>query len=380
MPRERKLPDGMKKRGKAYYAWFRKDGRQVRKKLSNDFRVACDLLNEMQARASRADFGILDNNKSIDEIRSLWVGYVAQTCRESTAKRYGENLDNILPAIGATTVAQIRPEAILRCRNDRLLEVGPRTVNMETGALSTMLRWSVAQRLIKSNPIESIKPLPNDSPKKQRRPMTVEEIERFFLNCPEYLRPAFLTLMTTGMRRGELIAMKFSDVDFERRTATIQAATAKSGKKREVPLDDATFDEVVRLRAAAEHRQPVAGKTKPGRLSRDHVFVTGANTPWANPGNLLRSFYVVCKRAGIEDGKRNGSVDVHSIRGTFVSLAIENGGSPKAVQEIIGHASLAMTMCVYAKAADHAKRQAVAALPFASTTESRDVIPMERRA
>ncbi len=363
MPRERKLPPGMVKRGGVYHAQFQTNGKRIRCKLSKDFEAAKKMLNDLRAKADLAEYGMLDNNRSIDEIRTLWVGYVCQTCRESTVKRYVEHLDRILPTLGAMTVAQIRPEAILRYRSDRSLEVGPRTINMETGTLATMLRWAVEQRLIESNPIEKLKPLPNDSPAKQRRPMTVGEIKQFFEHCPEYVKPAFSTLMRTGMRRGELIAMKFSDIDFERRIMTIRAATAKSGKERDVPLDDITFEEVVRLRASAEQRRPIPGRTKAGRLSREHVFVNAGNAPWRG-GNLLKAFQRACEKAGIEDGKMGGSLDIHSLRGTFISHAIENGGSPKAVQEIIGHSTLAMTMNVYAKAADESKRKAIDCLPF----------------
>jgi integrase len=367
-------------RGKAYHACFQVNGRRVRKKLANDFRVACDLLAELKARAARADFGIRDNEVAIEELKTLWLRHCEQSCRSSTVKRYRENLASILPKISAVRVAQIRAESILRFRNDRLFEVGPRTVNMSVNALSTMLRWGVDQGLIESNPIANVKPLRNDDPKKKRRSLTGEEVEAIFKHSPGYLQPALRMLGTTGMRRGELIGMKFQDIDFERCTATIRASTAKNHREREIPLDADTFEMVVRLRAAAEHRQPVAGKTKPGRLSREHVFVTGANTPWTNSGNLLRSFYVICKRAGIAGAEPNGSVDLHSLRVSFTTLAMDGGANPKAIQSILGHSSLEMTMGVYARGTDESKRDAIEALPFASTTESRDVIPMERRA
>ena len=87
-------------------------------------------------------------------------------------------------------------------------------------------------------------------------------------------------------------------------------------------------------------------------FSKDHVFVTEANTPLRN--NLLRQFYAVCKRAGIEGGHPNGTVDIHAMRVAFITLSIENGASPKAVQEIVGHSTLEMTMNVYCKATDRA--------------------------
>ena len=110
-------------------------------------------------------------------------------------------------------------------------------------------------------------------------------------------------------------------------------------------------------------------------FSRDHVFVTRVNTPLKN--GLLRRFYRVCQRAGIEDACRNGSVDIHSLRMTYTTMAIGNGADPKSVQDILGHSTLALTMSTYAKATNSGKRHATAAIPFATMSDSEHVIPMQ---
>ena len=86
------------------------------------------------------------------------------------------------------------------------------------------------------------------------------------------------------------------------------------------------------------------------RFSKEHVFVTRANTPLDN--NLLTRFYAVCEKAGIEDAKTGGKVDLHSLRVSFITLSMEHGGNPRAIQALVGHKSLEMTMKVYAKATD----------------------------
>ena len=110
-------------------------------------------------------------------------------------------------------------------------------------------------------------------------------------------------------------------------------------------------------------------------LSAASRFVTKANTPWRN--NLLTRFYTICRRVGIEGAEPGGSVDIHSLRVTFTSMAISGGGDPKAVQEILGHSSLSLTMGVYAKATDRSKRAAIGALPFANSSAPDHVIPMQ---
>ena len=187
--------------------------------------------------------------------------------------------------------------------------------------------------------------------------------------------------MVTGIRHGELRNMLFDDVDVDRRIVTVRASTAKNHKAREIPLDDEMLDIIAKLREAAPHRQPGRGNTPEvtarirANFSRDHVFVTTAGTPWRN--NLLTRFYTICKRIGIDGAEPGGSVDIHSLRVTFTTMAIGGGGDPKAVQEILGHSSLALTMGIYAKATDRSKRAAIGALPFAKSSAPDHVIPMQ---
>ncbi|MFO0949506.1 MAG: site-specific integrase [Planctomycetota bacterium] len=212
--------------------------------------------------------------------------------------------------------------------------------------------------------------------------MSVAEVEAIFEHSPDYLRPALRMFVTSGVRRDELVNMKFADVDLEARTVTVRAEYSKNHKAREIPLDDEMVGIIEALKARAKDRQPVAGNTKrfterqAANFSRDHVFVTKANTPWRN--NLLTRFYAVCKKAGIADAIPGGPVDLHSLRVTFTTLSIDHGASPRAVQSILGHSSLNLTMSIYAKATERSKRDAVGALPFAKTSGPNHVIPLVR--
>lgn len=384
MPRPRKLPDGLWKRGDTYYARFRANGRLVRKKLSSNYNVACDLLTELKARANRADFDLLDNDYSWDELKAEFLRWARQSVRNHP--EYTSDLAQFEKYSRVRSVRQIDHAYVLGFREWRIAhgctprtkptkegekpksaprrEITPRTINRQVGTLNNMLNKAVEWKRIGGNPLVGLKPLRHDKPKKQRRALTISEVESIFEESPAYLRPVWRMFMTTGIRRDELQSLTFKDIDFERRVVAISAENAKNHKAREIPLDDEMFATIKTLRDEAPNRQRVERKTLDGKLSRDHVFVTGANTPWRH--NLLRAFYAICKRAGIDDAIPGGSVDIHSLRVTFTTLALEHGAAPKAIQAILGHATLGMTMSVYAKATERAKRDAVAALPFAS--------------
>ena len=81
MPRERKMPQGMWKRGATYYARFRAGGRLVRKRLSSDYTAACELLNELRARADKADFDLLDNDCPWGDMKADFLRWARQSLR-----------------------------------------------------------------------------------------------------------------------------------------------------------------------------------------------------------------------------------------------------------------------------------------------------------
>lgn len=397
IPRARepkRLPPGLWKRGGVYYARFRHNGRVIRKRVSTDLRVAESMLNDLRARLDKGDFGMLDNDVPWSDAKQQYLSAVKQSLRD--VDQVVEDLARFARFRPLKSVKEISPEFVFHYREwrqsqmigkppkpsqpDHRRNVGPRTVNREVAVLRSMLARLVEWGLIGSNPIEKVKPLKVDKPRKSRRALERREIDTFFEVLPEYLRPVFYFILTTGCRRNEACSLLWSDVDFERRSVTIRASVAKSGKERTIPLTDEMVAILEAERAEAVVREPVKGST-PNRtkqqlanFSREHCFVSNANTPWGP--NLLKRFYLYAQRAGINDARPRGAVDLHSLRGTFVSLAIANGASPKAVQEIVGHSSLDLTMNCYAKASDQSKRNAIAALQIGSTSPPAGVVAL----
>jgi integrase len=369
--RPRQLPAGMQQRGDMYYCRFRAGGRLIRQRLSADFKVACTLLREIQARAARTDFGLTDNDFPWPKLVDTFLYWKHQTSRHP--EEFERTLQLLAEYRPVTSVREFDLPYVLGFRQWRLAQgVTPRTVNKQVGHLNHLLNMAVAWRHIGSNPLASLRPLRHDSPAKQRRSLSLAEVQALFRHSPAYLRRVWQLLMTTGLRKRELANLVFDDVDFARRTLIVRAASAKSHKSREVPLSDDMLSTLARLRDEATTRRP-RGHSHPrtaaaqrAAFSRDHIFVTRANTPWTN--NLLRSFYACCRRAGIVGAEPGGSVDLHALRVSFVTLALEHGATPRAVQEIVGHSTLNLTMGVYARVTDRSKQQAIGALPFAQVS------------
>src|SRR5947209_10678460 len=125
-----------------YYADFQVDGQRNRKFLSTDFKAACQILNDLKARADKAEFNLLDNNYPIADLRRQYLVHCRQALEASTVGCYEDWLEAIIPALGVVKVSQLCVSGVFAYREQRLRDnLSPRTVNGEVGALLTMLNW-----------------------------------------------------------------------------------------------------------------------------------------------------------------------------------------------------------------------------------------------
>jgi integrase len=381
----------MCQRGKHYYSDFYAGGRRVRKKLATDFDAACDILIELRSRAQKADFGLLDNDYPLAKLKDQYLRHCEQSVRPKTVRRRRRMLDKMLGRLGADRASQLTVDAVLLYRQGRLAEgVVPSTVNLEVTTFGGMLRWACgAPKLIGSNPLDGVKPLPHDRPK-EGRPLTDDEVRRLLDASPPRWRDVWYAFLVTGMRKGEVAALLFTDVDWEARELIVRSYRAKGKRERRIPIDDGLWDILRRQQAGAAARRPGKGKRPQdterilARFSREHVFVNSVNTPLTHNSTLYEVFMGCCRRAGIEthtydrEGGLIEHVDLHSLRRTFATSLIVGGADPKSVQELLGHKTLEMTMKIYAKVHGQSKRQALSRLPYGKGAGSPGhVIPVQ---
>lgn len=376
MARQPKTPDGIRKRGKTYYADFRANGRRIVKALSTDLRTATELLNELRSRAQKAEYGILDNRYPIDRLRAEYLAHCRQTMKGSSADRAERALRAVLDRLKVVHVAGLTVPMLVDYRNGELRAgKSPGTINIQAGHLSTMLRWGVRNKLIGSNPLEGLRRLQHDRPK-EGRALTHDEVRRLLNGSGPLWRDVWYTYLVTGMRKSELSNLLFRDVDMQAREITVRADVAKSHRERRIPIEDGLYEILERKLAERDSRRPSDwrdsgnGRKVRARFTRDHVFVSHVCTPLDNARALYTSFIRCCRKAGIEirrtdaDGREIDHVDIHSLRRTFATDLIESGADPKSVQMLLGHAKLEMTMRLYTKLRAGTTRQAIGRLSY----------------
>jgi len=219
--------------------------------------------------------------------------------------------------------------------------------NIMSALYSHAIRWEWADK----NPISSVR----QSAKRQKTPdvLTPEEIVAILAELPNPLQTMIELDVFTGLRRGELIGLRWEDVDFEqlilhvRRSvvAMVEGAPKTEASQKDVPLDAQTAESLFAWRQVCAYPGP-----------GDWVFASpamkGKQPYW--PGTQWRYHgKPALERAGITK-----HVSYHTFRHTFGTLLNANGENPKVVQELLRHASLKVTTDVYMQAVSPQKREA----------------------
>ncbi|WP_343598896.1 tyrosine-type recombinase/integrase [Mycobacterium sp.] len=271
---------------------------------------------------------------------------------------------HIEPRWGATPIGDIRPGAVRRWiadlgrGSDNVKPLGASAIKRAHYVLSQILTGAVSDRLLASNPASGAK-LPRTQ---RKRPVYLshEQVGALASAAGEY-EALVLLLAYTGLRWGEAIALRVRDLDLLRKRATvaenavqagrtIYVGTPKSHKQRSVPLP------AFLVASLARHCE---GK------GRDELL-------WAGPtgAHLRRPHPVSGWFAKAVTASRVPRVTPHDLRHVAASLAVSAGANVKAVQKMLGHASAAMTLDIYADLFDDDLEAVAGALDQARSRES----------
>jgi integrase len=211
----------------------------------------------------------------------------------------------------------------------------PATVNREMTLMRHMLNKAVEWGMLTASPLDRGKRLMLQENNHRLRFLTEDEIGRLISASAPHLAPIIEVAIHTGMRRGELLGLKWEQI----RHGFIYLTETKTGKPRQIPVNDRVARVFKELRKKHQMKSPYVF------LGPDGVRLHG----------VKRSFENACRRAGIEGFR------FHDLRHTFASHLVMNNVSLKAVQELLGHSDLKMTMR-YAHLSQAHLKEAVGAL------------------
>jgi integrase len=306
-----------------------------------------------RALAERAD-GIVydDENLTVGEYLDSWLkGSVRGSVGQSTFDRYEIAVRvHIKPALGRIKLKKLTPARVAGFYQDKLAAgSAPASVNKLHVTLRKALDQAVKWHMVPLNVAEAVK-APRPAPPEMRTLSAAEARKLLEAARGDKLEALYMLAVHTGMRQGELLALKWQDVDLEnaklsvRRTITMSSGRILLGElktkksRRTIRLTDAA------VQALREHlARQLEGMERLGDAYRDEglVFASKVGTP-INPTNLRRrSLASLLKRAGLPH------IRFHDLRHTCATLLLACNVHPKYVQELLGHANIAITLDTY---------------------------------
>jgi integrase len=214
-------------------------------------------------------------------------------------------------------------------------------------ALSQAMQWS----LIPRNPTEAVQ-APSPAPQ-EMQPLSPQEARRFLeATRGDQLEALYVLAITTGMRRGELLGLKWSDVNLENATVSVRRTLSRTDNGKHVTLGEPKTRKSRRtipltaqaVEALREHlTRQLEDIEQLGDIYKDQglVFTTNTGGP-INPSNLRqRSLAPLLRKAGLPH------IRFHDLRHTCATLLLSQNTHPKFVQELLGHATIAITLDTY---------------------------------
>lgn len=306
-----------------------------------------------KAMADRDTGLVFDAGKlTVGEYLDRWLAdSVRDTVRPSTHERHEALIRrHIKPIIGRLKLKALTPAHVQGLYRDRLDNgLSPATVQKIHVVLHKALAQAVRWSLVPRNVTEAVK-APRPAPE-EMRPLSQEEARRLLEAAREdRLEALYVLAIHTGMRQGELLALKWNDVDLENGVIRVQRTLTRYGSRlvlgdtktrksrRTVNLTEAAIQA---LRGHLERQLEQVERM--GDLYEDQglIFTTEAGT-LINPTNLRkRSFASLLRKAGLPE------VRFHDLRHTCASLLLGKNVHPKYVQELLGHATVSITLDTY---------------------------------
>ena len=304
---------------------------RVREKVGSSKRLAEIALSKRKVEIAEGRFL---NKKKMEKIK---FEDFAQTFlqlhselnkKPSSAERDKSLIANLNTCFAGKYLYTITSMQVEKYKAGRLKKVAPATVNRELACLKCMFNKAIEWGKVEDNPTRKVKKLRENN--KRLRYLEKEEIKKLLDNCVPHLKPVVITALNTGMRKGELLNLKWSDIDF--RQGLITLLYTKNNERREIPLNQVTKNALIKVRKHPDG---------------PYVFCKKDGRPY---GNLKTGFKTALRKAGIEDFR------FHDLRHTFASWLIMLGIDLRTVQELMGHKCIEMTLRYAHLSPNHKKR------------------------
>jgi len=337
----------------------RKDGRWVAQAtvegrlISKYFKTQHEGREWLKTIRSQIDEGLnfQGANITLEAYLNDWLKTIPMSLRPKTIKQYTTIVRlHILSYLGAVRLRDLRPDMIQKLYNSKLAAgSGVRTVQMIHAVLHKSLNQALKLGLVTRNPSNAV-----SKPKLIRTEMKVlndTQVRTLLLAASETEYYAlFYIAVSTGLRQGEILGLKWSDLDWGTRHLKIQRQLQRVGGKglifcepksragrRTIVLGRSAIDALRKHFKNQQLQRQAAGDEW---IETDLIFTSSIGTP-LDHRNVFRIYKELLKTAGLTDMR------FHDLRHTAATIMLQQNVHPKVVQERLGHSDISLTLNTY---------------------------------
>ncbi|MBN1272507.1 MAG: tyrosine-type recombinase/integrase [Candidatus Aminicenantes bacterium] len=320
-------------RARKWYVEYSYGGKRIRKlaKGANTKSEAKAHLREIETQIDRGEY-VPGKRKEV--LFEVFTDYYLKWAKANKLSWDRDSIfvDHLNSFFKGMLLHRISPLLIEDYKMKRKSKVTGTTVNKELSCLRHMFNMAIDSGVVSENPVRKVRFFREDN--RKERVLNFEEGEALIGHAKGYLKDVIVVALNTGMRRGEILNLRWEDVDFDRRFVFVEKT--KSGRARSIPMNSVLFETLRRIRRNGTSEEYVFWNKKTGKPIQD----------------VKKSFKSACEDAGIEN------LRFHDLRHTFATRLVESGVDIVTVAELLGHTSLRMTMRYSHPSPDH-KRNAV---------------------
>ena len=281
-----------------------------------------------------------------DYVQNVWIP--SRHVEVSTLAGYRSYLDkHFLPFLGDRAMAEILPSTVQDWVTAAVASgLSPASVSKYHVMLHSVFKRAVRDRVILTNPCEGTE-LPKVPPRKARI-LTPAEYDRLVAAIPQRYQLLVMTDVETGLRWGELVALRPRHIDFLRRSISVEQTIVEVSRKhsptgqRMIVKDYPKDNEYRTLRVSETLLTAIARRIEQLGLARDDLIFTSTDTAGGNPisRNTFRTrvWLPALERSGIDFHVR-----VHDLRHAHASWLLAGGADLKSVMERMGHSQIMTT-------------------------------------
>ena len=339
--------DGKRRRK---YVYAKSEAEAIRKR--DDLRRRHDLGENLAAQP-----------RTLSDWLDEWIAMKAQEgTRASTLRGYRWLIEShVRPTLGKVALSKLTPTMIRRVLSAKAsADLSATTVRHIHGMIRNALGDAVREELLHRNPALAVR-APSVR-QQERRALTVEEARRLIETIRgDRLEALWVCALTVGLRRGELLGLRWSDVDFGGGTLTVRQTLLRAGgqlqfsepkterSRRTVPVPDQTM-----ALFRAHRRRQAAERLQAGERWQDFglIFASTIGTPM-EPRNVDRAWHATRARAGLP------WLRLHDLRHACATFLLASGASPRTVMKTLGHSQITLTMNTYAHVLAEVERAAM---------------------